>query len=269
MRKSNIFTQSEPALVIRDSILYEYGRMKNRHGCVVVSAEGLGAADYESAKQFIEHYRPYFEIQIIVFLRRQDYMAESSRAQAYRVNQAVFDPQGPFKKGTSYDFAHVLECWSNHIEKKSITVAEYPEQQGVQALKTLTFDLFNLPSSLEVDNKRLNERLGRDVLEYVFGHSNLVYGTKHYFKAIERLGQYSSQNPSTSKYRHFYSPQERLKIIDTHRSNNELVASRYKSDLFQSCLSVDIDEEWEPFPGLTKEQVADFDNLLSDITEED
>lgn len=264
MRKSNIFAHNEPALTIRDNILYEYGKMKNRDSTVIVSAEGLCLADHESVQRFAEHYHPYFEIKVIVFLRRQDFMAESGRAQAYLVNQVGFNPLGAFEpKNINYDFASTVDRWSSQFGENSITVAEYPEQKGVQALRIMTFDIFGLPNSLKVDNKRVNERLSRDVLEYIFEHSNLVYGTKPYFRAIERLSQYSSQSPSASKYSHFYSPQERLKILDTHKATNKLVTRKYKSDLFDAYPAIDIDEEWELYPGLTEQQIAVFDNLLA------
>jgi hypothetical protein len=269
LRKSNILADGESALSVRDNILYEHGLMKTRIGSTIVSAEGLAIADNEGVKRFAEHYLPYFDVQIIVFLRRQDFMAESSRAQAYTVNQIEFDPRGPFSPdNVNYNFTHVLNCWNSQFDEKSITVVEYPEDQGSHALRELTFDLFGLPGGLEVDDQRVNERLGRDVLEYIYEHSKLVYDTRPYFKALKRLGRYSSQHPSELKYRHFYSPQERLEILDTYRESNVIVSSMYRPGLFSSCPAVAVDEEWEPYPGLTKEQVAVFDKLLAGIIDE-
>lgn len=265
-RKSGILMASESALKVRDNILYEHGLMNIGDGLTIVSAESLAIADHDGVKRFAEHYLPYFDIQIIVFLRRQDFMAESSRAQAYKVNQVGFNARGPFDDDDeTYNFSYVLDCWRSQFNMESISVLEYPESQGSEALRVLTFDVFDLPGTLEVDDLRINERLDRNVLEYIYEHSKLVYGTKTYFKAIERLGQYSSQHPSELKYKHFYSPQERLKILDTHRASNEVISSQYKQGLFSFCPAVDVDEEWEPYPGLTAEQVAGFDKLLAGI----
>ena len=254
----------------RDNILYEQGLTSNGKGSVILSAEGLAIANLDGVKRFAENFLPYFEIQIIVFLRRQDFMAESSRAQAYRVNQVTYNPRDPFDSGNiNYNYTYVLDCWSSQFSEESITVVEYPENQGSQALKMLTIDLFGLPNNLEIDNQSVNERLGRDILEYVYTHSKLLFGTKSYFEAIRRLSEYSGENPPPSKYRFFYSPQERLEILDIFRESNAVISKKYKSDLFDSCPPIDFDEEWEPYPGLTELQIVVFDKLLADIADED
>ena len=262
MRKSNIFASDKSSLQIRDNILYEYGLMKNKKGAVIVSAEGLAITDPAGVERIAKDYLPYFDIQIIVFLRRQDFMAESSRSQAYRVNQKNYNTRDAFNPcSINLNYTYALDCWSSQFEQ-SITVVEYPEAQGTEALKLLTAELFGLPSSLEIDSEPVNERLGRDVLEYIYGHTELVYGTKPYFKAIERLSLYSSQNPSASKYRNFYSPAERQEIVSIFAESNALISKKFKKNLFNSCPPVHSYEEWEEYPGLNKNQLAALDKLL-------
>lgn len=263
MRKSNIYASEKSSLQIRDNILYEHGMMKSKKSSVIISAEGLAITDSAGVQRIAKDYLPYFNIQVIIFLRRQDFMAESSHAQAYRVNQKNYNAKKAFDPSNiNLNYTYALDYWSSQFGEQSISVVEYPEAQGAAALKLLTAELFGLPSSLDIDSEPVNERLSRDVLEYIFEHTKLVYGTKPYFKAIERLILYSSQNPSAPEYRNFYSPEQRQEIISIFAESNALVASTFKKDLFSSCPPVNSSEEWEEYPGLSKKQIVTLDQLL-------
>lgn len=262
----NVLAVSRDALRTRDNILYEFEKLKSQPKSMVISAESLAHASQQGVEEFCKHYSSYFKIQVIVFLRRQDFMAESLRAESYAINFKSYNATTPFNKDNrNYNYLFGLNAWSEVFGSESLVIVEYPEKQPVNVLGSLTAKLFKLPKSVKLHTERARERLDRNVLEYIFNHSDLIYGTPEYFKAIKKLGKYSKQNPPKPQYRNFFSPSERSKILEVHQETNNVISSKYQIDLFTSCPPISSDELWEPYPGLSQQQTHDLDKLLSEI----
>lgn len=265
-QKHNILTRTQKPLIIRDNILYEIEQSKKTPHTIIISAESLALTDYECAAEFAQHYQPYFNTRVIAYLRRQDYLAESLRSQNYLVNFATYNSQSPFiEYNLNYNFFLCLEAWEKSFGRKAISLIEYPEKQMIGVLKSSAIKTFNLPKNLNSGAERINQRLNRDVLEYIRFHTNLIYNDGNYFRIIRRLEKYSKEYPSKKECHNFFSPQERSEIIEIHRNSNEQLSKKYHQKLFSSYPRINLNEPWKPYPGLSESQECVFDELLADL----
>jgi hypothetical protein len=266
MRRSNIFNKTERPLMARDNILYEVSSARRPIKFVIISAEGLALADKPGIESVAAQYSPYFDIKVVVFLRRQDHLAESFRSQAYRVKQSGYDPKGPFDPiNANFNHYALVEKWSDQFGKSNINIIEYPESRGDGKLASLAKEALSLPRNLKADDQHLNQRLSRDVLEYIYFYSSLTYAQDNYFKSLVQLQRYVEKHvPDSSGYHLFYSPQERQEIIKVHQESNDLLSNKYlKGQIFDGLAPIDLNESWAAYPGLSKTLKKIFDELLN------
>lgn len=261
--RSNLFGNTEPPENVRDDILFEMGLRGRQIKTVILSAESLPMLNQARIEFLSELFLPYFDVQVVAFLRRQDILAESLRAQAYRANQAFYVPEDTLNKyNINYCFITILRRWSEVFGKPNITIAEYPEKNSSDKLVDRMMSVFKLPISAMPKDRLINQALGRDALEYIHFFTRLTYGGDDYFRALKGIIAVENKIPSDEKYRYFFSPQIREEIIAVHDPSNKEIEEEFGCSLFRGPIADPGDSPWEPYPGLTDDKKAKFDKVL-------
>lgn len=230
---------------------------------VIFSAEAFDGTDAAGLERLKDAYQEDFRIKPILYLRRQDKYAESLLAQAYQSRKFAYDKNVYLKEGY-FKYRQDIELWESTFGPQNLILKEYPENApGI----TLIQDFLNAVGieGLEFDQQqpRANVRLDRLSMEYIRNHTTLEHGTLLHDKAKALLPVYGRAQPEANKYRYFYSPQERQQILDQYRDANEYISRKYfEGTLFASVPQPDLNEKWEPFPGLSAEHVKSMDEYL-------
>ena len=182
---SNIFNTENDPYRVRDDILYEVACASRKVEKVLLSSESFTLADPVNIKRLHALFAPYFSVNIVVFLRRQDIYAESSRAQAYRVNESGFNPLRLLDEQNRHlNFEEILHNWETVFGQQNIRVIEYPENGSLQPQ---IYKAFGLPTKLTFGEQNVNVKLGRDLLEFIHFYTRLRYGTEEYFRVLSEL----------------------------------------------------------------------------------
>jgi hypothetical protein len=200
---------------------------------------------------------------IIVYLRKQDSLLESLYNQGVKQGQwtlklaPFIDSEVGHKYHSYYDR---LNAWASCYSKETINVHIYEKEEFVGGRIFSDFlDAIEVTHSSEFDfpSKQVNVSFRIDALEFMrqLNFLELPPDTP----AVYRLLQpYSEKAAHEKDWRYpLMSPECRHEIMESYRNTNAAIAREYLARpdgvLFNKPLP-DIDEPWEPYPGLTKQQ---------------
>lgn len=261
----NARTPLENAISNRDNIIYELESSPTKINSVLISSEYFCECDEPQVDLFVEHYEHYFNIKVVVYLRRQDYLAESVTAQAYSVRHQNFYRESVLSGSLRLlNFHSIVSGWSKRLGMANVLPREYPEGVGDNVLikgfnKTLSIDNIDTMNH----HVSLNERLDRKAIEYIKLCDKLVFGEKVYFETISALRAYSKRSKTAPEHKKFYSPAQRQELLGYHLKGNAVISKQYFSGkLFAHCAEIDLNEPWELYPGLSKDDVDSIEQHL-------
>jgi hypothetical protein len=212
---------------------------------------------------------PHKNIRIIIYFRRQDYFITARYRELVKGNQIILTPSEWIEQNTfPNEYLGILNKLSRYIDRKNIIVKVYEKEQFVKGTLFSDFlDIFNMKLTEEfvVSKKNFNPHLSRDALEFnrlvntVFSSQNSPY----LFSGM--LTQYSLKNESDDKFKFksdsLFSPHRRMEIYNRCKPVNTKIAREYlkreNGKLFFAP-PPDLNETWEPYPGLSKEKAEDI-----------
>ena len=264
--KQKSYTRNLKPLTLRDNILYELEMATNNIDSVLISAELFGESSNEQIELFFEHYQEYFNIKVIIYLRRQDFLSESLVSQAYKVKLKNFSKDKFFLKTEGIqNFKELIKMWGNHVGEKNLILREYFKAESGVLINGFN-KIISLNSDLDLSEAiNLNISLGRDSVEYLRNFTRLQFGENLYFKAVSVLSKYSEKNPTNPEYVKYFSPAQRQKILNYYLEDNRAISKKYFSGkLFRKCPDIDLTEPWSKYPGLNDDQVKKIETFLQE-----
>lgn len=225
------------------------------HPEILLSSEAFRKANPGKLRDYLMG----FDVQIIVFLRRQDHWIESSYNQDYKIrsshNYGVDEHIARISLMLDYD--EFLKPWENAFSKDAITVVPFEhrtfanglERHFIEIIGKIWDDRFELPG-------RVNSRLNRDCAEFL--NLQVERDRSHkskYHKLIALLEEYTALKDDYQRYRYVMPPQKRLDLVNAYEASNRRVALDYlgkeNGQLFTSPLPK-ADDVWESYPGLSQ-----------------
>lgn len=178
---------------------------------------------------------PDLRIRIVVYLRRQDLLAESIYNQIIKnTSTNISFDEVTYQLSLYLDYAWILSIWEEIFGKDSIVVRVYEREQipDGTVIDFLSNVLGNQNDEVNwmVANNAVNEnpRLSRDVFEYkrILNKIN-EFDMEIKKRIIINLRQISNQMELDDQYSYFSSFNERRGLLEYYRSSNERVASYY------------------------------------------
>ena len=261
LNSSNIFTVKSSVNRIRDDILFEINQSAQAIRSVIISSEAFSLANIENIRNLSSLFEDYFTIKIVYFLRKQDVLAESIRSQAYRVNQENFNPTRLIQSfEEELNFNYILKKWEAVFELNNINIFEY---RGINSLSNNASKAFELPKIINFRKRIVNKTLGRDLLEYIHFYTDIVYADGNYFECLDALADVERNNPSSIKYKYFYSPETHENIRKRYQAENTEIELRYGiNNLFTTKTDASMSSLWMPYKGLSETKRHFFNDVL-------
>ncbi|QOP42672.1 hypothetical protein FJR45_01385 [Sulfurimonas sediminis] len=216
----------------------------------IISSEYFpGVTEEEIKNIYIKTLNKYFEIHIIVYLRRQDEYLESWFAQLIkteRYSANIYNTMSSLEHAGLFDYYNMIKKWNNYIDKKNIHVKIYEKNQFYKGNIFNDFmSIFNAEdiSEFSILKSDPNPSLTRDQALLI----------KAFYNAgLEHLMDDVIKKPFSFKLSHsnkFLSPEERTKLVLKFNKSNEKVAKEYldrqNGQLFINELPINSNENWE------------------------
>lgn len=196
---------------------------------IIISSEFFSMANKKQI-EILKSELKFYEVTIIIYLRRQDLRLESQYTEAVKKGRCAIDILSFVeKRRNESDYYKLLERWKqafgiNNLIVRPLEKAQIPNICH-DILKTVGIDDYN--SFSKIDNT--NIRPGRKALE-VLKLANKVYKNlpkKSREKSVRKIKNYLQDNwNEEGKYR-LISYSESVKIIEEYKESNQAVAQEY------------------------------------------
>lgn len=215
----------------------------------VLSAEGLSSP----SQRIAESYAPFgehFDVQVLVFLRRQDLFVESLHNQFVRDSHNETRTLEEFVQSADIraflDYRAILKHWEKAFGRESITVVPFDNQLFEKGLLNSFLQAIGIQTVESVTDPLDNISIGPEAVELL----RLLNKTPHkknkqaVMRAVVDLGLARSK-------RYVLGYALRRSILDEHAAGNQEVAGRYLPErvgpLFQDDVHTGIypDRTWE------------------------
>ncbi len=233
---------------------------------VLLSSEDFSFRSWQSILTLKKKF-PEFNVKIIVYWRRRDYLEESWYNQLIKGGDRLFG----HKVGMGLADKKQLELWAAAFGRENIVLRPYERGQLYQ--KDVLADFMHHVFGLELDSgfklpeNRANDRLHQVALEYKRTLNHLDLSLKQKRKIVDPLRDISNVfYQEGRKSFPVFAPPQRLDIIQKCADENAAIARDYlgREDgvLFFEPLPQP-DDEWQPYNELLTEDVLKINNYLA------
>lgn len=242
---------------------------------MLLSSELIAWAKPEIIHEFCEELKRWFDVYVVLYLRRQDNLVMAGYNQQIKA--------GTQKKGIGsvletqinrFNYENMMAPWVENLGKEKLIVRPYERQQFYNGDIRLDFlyHVFGISAydNFNIENKNSNPRLSYAAMEYKRRINGLFDDVKVSSRFNEVLLEYSARtdDSSTSIYTSssILSPSDRLCILDKYKDMNCRIAKDYlgREDgvLFYDKIP-EITESWVA-PKLTKNDFEKINNYIKD-----
>lgn len=221
---------------------------------VILSSEMFGDLMYQNSTVLKEKLSKLFNlfssVKVIFYIRRPDKYAMSMN------NTQIWYGK---KKKHDLNFPKILE-WTKHIEKDQLIFRPFEKGQFIDGELYYDFlETVNIKNKepFELPSKYINESINDDVVELcrIINNAHPDITKNNQFKNIILEAFHYAKGAKNA----FFSPKERLKIIEEFEDDLRIIAKDYlgREDgiLFYEPLP-NPDEQWESYKGLPLEKVV-------------
>ena len=147
-------------------------------------------------------------------------------------------------------FRNLIERWANVFGIDNMIVRKFERRPDGKDVVSDFLEAIDAQDMLRGDRKyHLNTKLSRDALEYLYFHTDLVYDSPDYNVVQKKLIEYSRLHPTPVEHRNFYSPEQRIRLLESHEADNRIVARHFfgGQTLFSGRYP-SLDDPWESYP---------------------
>ncbi|SMC44000.1 hypothetical protein [Primorskyibacter flagellatus] len=224
---------------------------------IVISSESL--FHINDLKRLTQYFSDY-DINMLVYLRRQDEWLESVYRQQLR-GGAVFNDRHSYLRQikASLNYDHVLRDWENAIGIDRICVRSFEPKFFETSLVEQFMDVLGLTLTSDYRQApRRNDKLNRAAMDFLMKFPKERRISHEYRLLQKALEAWSQDRPDKPEHQALYPPAERLEIAREFAKSNALIAARYLAagdDLFRSPLP-DLNDPWQEYPGLTVDEAV-------------
>ena len=206
---------------------------EREEGSILLSSELMAWAEEAKARKFCAQVSAWFDVYVIVYLRRQDNIIMASYNQQIKAGPQRRRIDLIYRKQMErFDYPRILAPWADSLEPGKVIVRPYEKQQfhDGDIRRDFMCHVFGveLDESFNLHVGNSNPRLSLAAGEYKRMVNCLVADGEKNGRFNELLMQYSAEvdASSTSVFSNqsVLSPEQRLEIIEYSRRANMIVA---------------------------------------------
>ncbi len=226
-------------------------------GSILLSSELMAWADEAVARKFCAQVSAWFDLHVVVYVRRQDNIIMASYNQQIKAGPQRRRIDLIYQKQMErFDYPRILAPWADSLEPGKVIVRPYERQQfhGGDIRRDFMYHVFGVETGeeLTLPQGNSNPRLSLAAGEYKRMVNCLVEDGEKNARFNELLMQYSAARDASStsvfSNQSVLSPEQRLEVIESCRKGNKLVArlflGREDGSLFLEPEPA-VDDDWE------------------------
>lgn len=211
--------------------------VKSQQAKILLSSELMAWADDASARKFCAQASAWFDVHVVLYLRRQDNIIMASYNQQIKAGPQKRRIDLIYKKKLErFDYLKVISPWADSLEPGRLLVRPYEREQFYQGdiRKDFMHHVFRM--DLDHDEFALSEgnsnpRLSLAACEYKRMVNNLVNAPHNNSRFNELLMRFSAEQDSSStsyfSSQSVLSPEQRVEILRASRHSNEVIARQF------------------------------------------
>ncbi|WP_205743074.1 sulfotransferase [Halioglobus maricola] len=206
-------------------------------GSVLLSSELMAWAEESKARRFCAQVSAWFDVHVVVYLRRQDNIIMASYNQQIKAGPQKRRIDLIYRKQSErFDYLKVLAPWADSLEPGRLIVRPYEREQFHKGDIRRDFMYHVFRQEIEEESFSLkkgnsNPRLSLAAGEYKRMVNTLVTEPKKNDRFNQLLMQFSAEKDqsSTSYFssQSLLSPAQRREVLDASRHANEVIAKEY------------------------------------------
>ncbi|RLQ23694.1 hypothetical protein DWB85_00625 [Seongchinamella sediminis] len=233
--------------------------VKSRQNRILLSSELMAWADEASARKFCAQVSAHFDLNVVVYLRRQDNIIMASYNQQIKAGPQRRRIDLIYRKQIErFDFPRILAPWADSLGPGKLIVRPYERQQfyGGDIRRDFMKQVFKLElgEDFALSSANSNPRLSLAAGEYKRMVNCLVDDAEHNQRFNQVLMDYSAEQDASStsvfSSQSVLSPEQRLEIIDATRDANQFIARKYLSRADGRLFEEPEPETDQPWQGL-------------------
>lgn len=205
-----------------------------------------------------------YDVQILFFIRRQDYWLESLCRQEMKTGTYYDADPKQFIESRIWesDYLEYIERWGEHLGDERIRVVLLDRRLGSAPIQQRFLSACDIAwSNAYSMNKDENTKLTQECLHFLLNSPEKDRINPFHARVDEALEEYSRMHPEPPEYRWLLSPEQRRGILERSHDRNALLARRFLRDqearLFLD-MDVDANAPWEKYPGLTAKKAVEI-----------
>ena len=225
--------------------------------------DGRKYQDYwESEAEAIEFFHrvlpPEMPTRLIVFFRRQDFFLESMYRQMVRSVRAVALPIDEFMVfiKEALDYRHHMEIWSTSFSDCSVYSYEQVSNNSTEFFLRNVLQLVSTEGLRGLD-LRLNNRWGRDVLEYKRMLNSMEMSDVDRQMSKLACTELARTLRDDGRYQDYLAPDARAALLRDAARGNAALSKTFGMEPFP-ILSNDNLRSWAPYTGLSAERAREL-----------
>ncbi|MEM1343605.1 MAG: hypothetical protein AAGI34_03370 [Pseudomonadota bacterium] len=231
---------------------------------VLVSTEVLGRfmLDPEFCAMMVKGLSPYYDLRIVIALRRQDFLKESVFAQVVKR-----DYTGPIEHETHYDYDHCrrVRVLENAFGRENVLCFLYRDD-GHNPVKDFFLDTLGLSAQGFQEVGRSNVSLHRRKVLFL---SHIEKPSRVVAARITAAVQ-ATEAIADDKIKCLMSPKRRAAFLADYITGNEELCQKYDLDAGYFCDPDPVEDGWTPPAPITQEETfAALQTLLVEDHERD
>ena len=230
---------------------------KSAQNRVLLSSELMAWAEESKARKFCAQVSAWFDVYVVIYLRRQDDIIMASYNQQIKAGPQKRRVDLIYRKQVErFDYPKILAPWADSLEPGEVIVRPYEKQQfhGGDIRHDFLRHAFQIDvdDSFAISNKDSNPRLPLNVSEYKRMVNCLVEDGRKNDDFNQLLMEFAAEQDVSStrelSTQSVLSPEQRIEIIELCRPDNAFVASHYlerqNGCLFEGA-EPSLDDSWD------------------------
>lgn len=203
---------------------------------ILLSSELIAWASDEAVRAFCAEVSKWFDLRVVIYLRRQDNVIMASYNQQIKAGpQKRRIDQIYLAQVERFDYMKIMAPWVESVGAENVIVRPYERKQfyADDIRRDFMHGVFGieLDDRFQLSNDNANPRLSLGAGEYKRMVNNLIDEPQKNSRFNELLMQYCAELDlsSTSVYssQSVLSPAQRHEILDANRETNAEIARRY------------------------------------------
>lgn len=208
-----------------------------RWGSILLSSELMAWADEALARKFCAQVSAWFDVHVVVYLRRQDNIIMASYNQQIKAGPQKRRIDLIYRKQMErFDYLKVLAPWADSLERGKVIVRPYEREQFHKGdiRRDFMYHVFRRELDAQdfvLEEGNTNPRLSLAAGEYKRMVNNLVDDAQENGRFNGLLMRYSAeQDESSTNYfsgHSVLSPEQRVEVLDATRHASGVIARQF------------------------------------------